>query len=171
VLSSDLGVEMPAERIEDFDALIVAVRAELDAARVLEHRAVTLGALIDASGARYLSRATSELEAAFDALRQASSSRSIAAARVTSVLGLSSDASLGEIATAATFPYDAALASVRAELIAVRQRLATITESNTIAIGRRLALVDEALRAADDEPAGTYGRPTRSPARIVRGVL
>ena len=163
--------EIEPELVEALDGLLYATRSESIAAGVLEHRAAALGALLQKGGPRYLTRATNELEDAINLVEEASETRRNAAAHAALVLGLSQDARLSEFASVAPSPYGSALLALRADLMMLRERLSTLAETNTNALGSRIALVNEALSSVSDDASVTYGRPMPNSARLVRGVL
>jgi hypothetical protein len=153
------------------DEAIAAIRAETEAARLVEHRTVTLTGLIERFATRYLERATLELMTAIEELRAAGEVRALRVGRVAVSLGLRQDATLAELIDAAPEPLAPTLSRLRRDLNATKRRIAGHAERNTDLLGRRMALIAEAICGYPDGLPPTYGRPAATAPRLVRGVL
>jgi hypothetical protein len=168
---ADLGFtpEITARGVAD--ETLGAIRAELEAARLVEYRTVTLAGLIERFGTSYLERGTLELSAAVEALAAAGAGRAGAVGRLATTLGLRSDATLAELIDASPAPFAAALAQLRRDLNAAKRRIGAHADRTTDLLGRRLALLAETISGHPDGLAPTYGRPAPTTPRLVRGVL
>ncbi len=153
------------------DGAVEAIRAESEQAALVEHRVAVLTGLVERFGTRYLERASEELLSAVEALSAAGERRAAAVGSLASTLGLRREATLGEIVDAAPEPVSSTLAALRAELNAARRRIAAHSEQNTDLLGRRMALVAEAIAGYPDGIPPVYGRAPQAPPRFVRGLL
>lgn len=169
--SSELGLPPALAEGDLAERAVAAIRAEIEAAAVVEHRSVTLIGLIDRFGTRYLERATLELSAAVEELRASGERRAGAVRRVAEALGLRADATLAELVEAAPQPLSSVLAGLRAKLNASKRRIARHAERNTELLGRRMAIIAEAMSGYPDGLPPTYGRPVPTAPRLVKGVL
>ncbi len=157
---------------QHLDRLALCVDDEAAAAELLELRFAALGALVIGHGARYLPMATEELETAFDDFCTRSARRRRVLSKVAEFLGCQPDATLLEVAERCAPPFSERLSELRDRLCEIRSRIEQLAGENSDLLGRRLALADEALAdAAGDEASPTYGRPSPSRPRLIRGVL
>jgi hypothetical protein len=168
---ADLGVAPELARRGVADEALVAIRAEIEAAALVEYRTLTLTGLIERFGTRYLERATLELVSAVEGLQVSGERRSVSVSRVAGELGLRRDATLAELIDAAPEPFAASLRGLRRELNATKRRIAAHAERNTDLLGRRMAIIAEAISGYPDGLPPLYGRPLPAVPRYVKGVL
>ncbi|HTW98894.1 MAG TPA: hypothetical protein VMD59_08965 [Acidimicrobiales bacterium] len=164
-----LAPELAARGVAD--EAVAAIRAETEAARLVEHRTVTLTGLIERFATRYLERATLELTTAIEGLRAAGEVRALCVGRICTSFGLRYDATLAELIDAAPEPFSSTLSRLRRELNATKRRISLHADRNTELLGRRMALIAEAICGYPDGLPPTYGRPEPVQPRLVRGVL
>lgn len=106
---------------------------------------------------RWLARATDEVEAVLDEMRQTELVRSVVLEEVASELGLGIDPSLRELAEAAPAPWGDIFEEHRRAFLALTDEVQTIAESNRELLGRE----QKATRELIEELAGAqYGRRT-----------
>lgn len=99
--------------------------------------------LVAAGRARWLGRATHEVELVLEELRHADLRRTIEIGDVAEALGLDPDVSLGELAKAAPAPWNDVLADHRETLINATTEISALAESNR-------ELLDSSYRALQD---------------------
>lgn len=112
--------------------------------------------LVVASGrARWVGRASREVELVLERMRTAEIGRSMHAEAAATSLGLSPDASLKEIASAAPAPWDELLRSHHAALSELTAQISALGVSNHQLLTQALQSTQEALLGVDADGA-TY---------------
>jgi hypothetical protein len=151
--------------------LVTTVRAALDALQVVEHRLATVAALVERHGTRYVQRATIELNTAIEALTVAERRRITQITTLCTELGVVSGTSFAALIDIIGAPFSDPLAEARAQMLSTKARVTDLSERAEEVLGRRLALVAEALAAGGEIETTTYGRATRARPRYVDGLL
>lgn len=125
--------------------------------------------LLAAGRARWLGRATYEVELVLEEIRHAELRRAVELGAVTDALGLSPEASLREIAEVAPAPWDDVLADHRATLLTATAEISALAEANREMLDSSYRAVQEALGRFAETPEGpTYtaaGAAAAQPAR------
>ena len=153
------------------DYLIAASRDTVECVLVLEMRLASVAVLAERFGARYLDKATTELQSAQDALRLADSRRRNALGAAGLELGLGERAGLDEIAEASREPLRSCLLDTRSEFSMARDRIKILKAKAEDTLGRRITLVADALRAPGDSSDSIYGRPRYARPTLVSNLL
>jgi hypothetical protein len=153
------------------DNLVATTRQLVEAVLVVELRLAAVAALTEKFGTRYAERATIELQGASDRLKVIEERRRAALSVATSLLGNPSVATIDELVDVSPGPIRQLLADSRADLIAARDRIDVLRGKAEDILGRRIALVVEALTSPGGALEATYGREHRPRSRVVSGVL
>jgi hypothetical protein len=153
------------------DNLVATTRQLVEAVLVVELRLAAVAALTEKFGTRYAERATIELQGASDRLKVIEERRRAALTVATSLLGNPSVATIDELVDVSPGPIRQLLADSRADLIAARDRIDVLRNKAEDILGRRIALVVEALTSPGGALEATYGREHRPRSRVVSGVL
>ena len=156
---------------EAIDNLVATTRQLVEAVLVVEFRLASVAALTERFGARYGERATIELQGASDRLKIIEERRRAAMSVATSLLGKPSVSTIDELLYVTPGPIRQLLADSRADLLAARDRIDILRGKAEDIVGRRIALVVEALTAPGSALEATYGREHRPRSRVVSGVL
>lgn len=123
---------------------------------------------------RWLARATDEVEAVLEEMRQTELVRSVVLQDVAEELGLGADPSLREVAEAAPAPWSDILEEHRRAFLGLTDEVQTIAESNRELLGREQRATRELIeelsgtqygRRETDQPH--YGRVSVSPAPAI----
>ena len=139
---------------EAIDNLVATTRQLVEAVLVVEFRLASVAALTERFGARYGERATIELQGASDRLKI-----------------IEEVSTIDELLDVTPGPIRQLLADSRADLLAARDRIDILRGKAEDIVGRRIALVVEALTAPGSALEATYGREHRPRSRVVSGVL
>lgn len=114
---------------------------------------------------RWLARATDEVEAVLEEMRQTELVRSVVLQEAAAELGLGIDPSLREVAEAAPSPWGDIFEEHRRAFLALTDEVQTIAESNRELLGRE----QKATRALIEELSGAqYGRRSTDDVRYGR---
>lgn len=104
---------------------------------------------------RWLARATDEVEAVLDEMRDSELVRAVVLAEVAAELGLGPDPSLHDLVTAAPDPWAQILDEHRRAFLALTDEVQSIAASNRELLGREQRATRELL---DDLSTATHGR-------------
>jgi hypothetical protein len=157
---------------QDANAGLLTSTGDLvDAILVVEYRLAMVAALAERFGTRYAGRATIELQAAVDALAAADARRRAAVAAMTELLGYPGAVTLEELVAISPEPLRSTLAEARGAVLTARERVNVLRRKADDVLGRRIALIVEALASPGGPPVATYGRDHRPGPRLVNGML
>jgi hypothetical protein len=151
--------------------LVETLDDELEQLALLRFRFVVLASLVAADQSLWLPMSVHELERATEQLRLADLRRAAAATGVTEAFMLDADVRLRDIANEVDDSWGELLLDRRTELLEQVANLRSVAELTISALGRRAALVEEALAFLRTDPGSTYGRPAAPQAQIVRGAM
>ncbi len=119
---------------------------------------------------RWLARATDEVEAVLDEMRETELVRSVVLQDAAAELRLGGDPSLREVAEAAPAPWDEIFEEHRRAFLALTDEVQTIAASNRELLGREQRATRDLIEELSGAPYGRragdtvdYGRPTRTP--------
>ncbi len=158
--------------VEDHVAqLIETLDDELEQLTTLRFRLVALAALVAAGHALWLPMSVRDLEVAIERLRLADLRRAAATSGITEAFWLSPEARLPEIAAKLDDGWAEILQDRRRELLEQVANVQNVAELAISAMGRRSALISEALRCVSSDGGSTYGRQSPRRARIVQGAM
>lgn len=125
-------------------------------------------ALLAVGRAKWLGRATYEVELVLEEIRQAELRRAVELGPVTEALGLDANASLREVAEAAPSPWDDVLTDHRNTLVAATAEITALAHANRDLLDSSYRAVQEAMGRFAESPEGpTYtaaGSPAAQPA-------
>jgi hypothetical protein len=158
--------------IEDLlTQLIGILDAEVEQLAILRFRFIVLASLVAADQALWLPMSVRELEAATEQLRLIDLRRAATTTGVTEAFWLDPDSRLPEIAERVDESWGELLHDRRRELLEQVENIRSVAEQTISAVGRRSALVKEALSFISDTGGSTYGRPSSPAPQIVRGAM
>ena len=158
--------------IEDLLSLFVeTLDHELEQLAVLRFRFVVLASLLAADQSLWLPMSVHELQQATEELRLIDLRRAATALGVTDACRLDADSGLQRIAGRLDESWGELLHDRREELLEQVAHLQSVAEITIAALGRRSALVQEALDFVPKEPGGSYGGRPVSRAQIVQGTI
>jgi cell division protein ZapA (FtsZ GTPase activity inhibitor) len=158
--------------IEDHLAqLIETLDIELEQLTILRFRLVVLASLVAADQTVWLPASVRELEATTEQLRLIDLRRAAATSGITEAFWLDPEARLTEIAAKVDDAWGEMLHDRRREILEQVAGIHHVAELAISAMGRRSALITEALSFVSSDSGSTYGRQSRSTARIVQGAM
>ncbi len=159
----------------DTDTLLVelveALDHDLELLAVLRYRMVVLGALAGADQTSSLPLAVREIEVAYEALRLAEIVRATVTERVADEFGADSMPRIDEIATYVSAGWSDLLLERRRNLIETVSEIQGLSQTVAMAMGRRVALAEEAFAFLRTDTGATYGRPTSRGGVLVEGAI
>jgi len=149
----------------DTDTLLVelveALDYDLEILEVLRYRLVVLGALAGADQGSMLLLGVREIEMTYEALRVAEMVRASVTERVADELDIDALPTLEEIAGYVSAGWSEVLRERRRKLIEIVTEIQGISRTVGAAMGRRVALAEEARAFLhSDATASSYGRPS-----------
>jgi len=125
--------------------------------------------LLAAGRARWLGRATYEVELVLEEIRQAELRRAVELGPATDALGLDPGSSLRELAEAAPSPWDEVLTDHRNTMVAATAEISALATSNRELLDASYRAIQEAIGRFSENPEGpTYtaaGETTSQPPR------
>jgi hypothetical protein len=151
--------------------LIDVLDEELGRLATLRFQLVVLGSLVAADQAPWLDRSVRELERASEELRLADLRRAAATVGLSDEYDLGAEARLGDIAERADRAWGEILFERRSRLLEEIAGIERLVETTTMALGRRAALVGEAMTFLRTGGTSTYGRRPAGRAQLVQGAL
>lgn len=151
--------------------LVEALDHDLELLAVLRYRMVVLGALAGADQTSSLPLAVREIEVAYEALRLAEIVRATVTERVADEFGIESMPRIDEIATYVSAGWSDLLLERRRNLIETVSEIQGLSQSVAMAMGRRVALAEEAFAFLRTDTGATYGRPTSRGGVLVEGAI
>lgn len=159
----------------DTDTLLVelveALDHDLELLAVLRYRIIVLGALAGADQTSSLPLAVREIEVAYEALRLAEIVRATVTERVADEFGVESMPRVDEIATYVSGGWSELLLERRRSLIEIVSEIQGLSQTVAVAMGRRVALAEEAFAFLRTDSSATYGRPATRGGVLVEGAI
>ena len=148
----------------DTDTLLVelveALDYDLELLEVLRYRLVVLGALAGADQGSMLLFGVREIEMSYEALRVAEMVRASVTERVADELDIDALPTLEEIADFVSAGWGEVLRERRRQLIEIVTEIQGISRTVGAAMGRRVALAEEARAFLRSDATSSYGRPS-----------
>lgn len=158
--------------IEDHLAqLIETLDVELEQLTTLRFRLAVLASLVATDQTVWLPTSVRELEEATERLRLIDLRRAAATTGITEAFWLSPEARLPEIAAKVDDCWGELLHDRRREILEQVAGIRHVAELAISAMGRRSALITEALSFVSSDSGSTYGRQSPARARIVQGAM
>jgi len=151
--------------------LIDVLDDELERIATLRFRLVVLGSLMAADQIPWLTRSVQDLERASEELRLVDLRRAATTVGLSDHYHLDPDARLGDIADEVDQAWGEILRDRRVRLLEELAGVERLVETTTAAMGRRTALVRDALAFLRSNGASTYGRHSAGTARLVEGAM
>lgn len=150
-----VGQGGPSESaLAEVSSALWRVRELLD---LLTFKLETEQVLVAAGRARWLGRATHEVEIVLEEIKRAELRRAVELDAVAGPLGLGPDASLRELAEAAPPPWDDVFSDHRATLVSATAEISALAEANKELLDSSYRAVQAALGLAPDvSDGGTY---------------
>jgi hypothetical protein len=159
----------------DTDTLLVelveALDQDLELMTVLRYRMVVLGALAGADQNSSLPLAVREIEVAYDALRLAEIIRATVTEKIADEFAIHPTPRVAEIAEHVSAGWSELLLERRRDLIKTVSEIQGLSHTVALAMGRRVAMAEEAFAFLGTDTAATYGRPTPRGGVLVEGAI
>jgi FlgN protein len=111
---------------------------------------------------RWLHHATAEVNLVMTELSQATAARTATASQLATAVGLTPEATLAELAGAATREWSAMLTDQREQLRDLLRQIEAVGRTNREILASRLSVTRDALVMLGEAPAVGYGRDTQS---------
>lgn len=154
--------------------LVETLDRDLELLAALRYRMVVLGALAGADQSEFITLAVQEVERAYEALRLADLVRAATTEQLAEELDLKSMPRIDQIAALTHPGWTDVLLERRKELLEVISAIQSLSHTISEALGRRVALAEEALAFLRTEKSGTYGaygRPAPRWGVLVEGAI
>ncbi|MHB1210323.1 MAG: hypothetical protein ACYC1I_11565 [Acidimicrobiales bacterium] len=159
----------------DTDTLLVelveALDQDLELLAVLRYRMVVLGALAGADQSSSLPLAVREIELAYESLRLAEIVRATVTEKVADEFDIHPMPRIDEIATYVSAGWSNLLLERRQNLIESVSEIQGLSRTIVVAMGRRVALAEEAFAFLHTDTTATYGRPSSRGGVLVEGAI
>jgi hypothetical protein len=168
-LGGSLSLEVDTDTL--LVELVEALDHDLELLAVLRYRIVVLGALAGADQTASLPLAVREIEVAYEALRLAEIVRATVTERVADEFEIDSMPRVDEIATYVSAGWSDLLLERRRSLIEIVSEIQGLSQTVAVAMGRRVALAEEAFAFLRTDTSATYGRPTTRGGVLVEGAI
>jgi hypothetical protein len=151
--------------------LVDALDRDIDLLATLRYRFIVLGALAGADQSASLPTAVREVELSFEALRVADLVRASVTARIAEELELEATPRLDELATRTEGAWREILLERRQSLIFAVTSIQSLATTLRTAMGRRVALAEDALAFLRGDRASTYHRTSSRGGLLVEGTI
>ncbi len=151
--------------------LIDVLDDEIERIAILRFRLVVLGSLMAADQVPWLDRSVQELERASEQLRLVDLRRAATTVGLSDRYHLGSDARLEDLADHVDLAWGEILRDRRIQLLEEIASVEGLVETTAAAVGRRTALVQDALAFLRSDGASTYGRRPTGTAQLVQGAM
>lgn len=159
----------------DTDTLLVelvdALDHDLELLAVLRYRLVVVGALAGADQSASLPLAVRETELAYEALRLAEIVRATVTEKVAEELDMDYAPRIDEIAAQVSEGWGEVLLQRRRNLIEIVSETQGVSRTVSLAMGRRVALAEEAFAFLRTDSTATYGRHSSRGGVLVEGAI
>jgi hypothetical protein len=156
---------------ELFVQLVEALDRDLELLDTLRYRLIVLGALAGADQGPSLPTAVREIELAHESLRIADLVRAATTAQIAQEFELDATPRIDDLASRANDAWGEVLLERRRTLIIAVTGLQSLATTVTAAMGRRVALAEEALAFLRGEGASTYNSARPRGGLLVEGTL
>jgi hypothetical protein len=151
--------------------LVDALDRDLELLAVLRYRLVVIGALAGADQSDALPLAVRETELAYEALRLAEIVRASVTQKVGDELAMDHSPRIAEIAEIVSAGWSDMLIERRRKLIELVSEIQGLSRTVSLAMGRRVALAEEAFTFLRSDSTATYGRPSSRGGVLVEGAI
>ncbi len=156
---------------ELFVQLVEALDRDLELIEMLRYRLIVLGALAGADQGPSLPTAVREIELAYESLRIADLVRASTTAQIAEVFELDATPRIDDLASRANNAWGEVLLERRRTLIVAVTGVQSLSHTVSAAMGRRVALAEEALSFLRGEGAATYSRSGPRGGLLVEGTI